>query len=166
MIGHEFDVDVLVAGRDIDEDDVLDALDEAAAANLVLDDGVDRYRFAHALVRATLQTSSRPPAGPARTARSPSDRGAPRRRPRRRGHRARVPLGGDGGPGSVHRHPLDDRRGRAERWRAGPDDALRWFESGLELLDPDEPNLHQRAQLLVLSGTAKMHLGDPTFRTS
>lgn len=54
MIGDEFDVDVLadVVGRD--PEDVLDALDSAAAANLVIEIGVDRHRFAHALVRETL----------------------------------------------------------------------------------------------------------------
>ena len=54
VIGYEFDVDLLadVAGRDVD--DVLDALDVAAAANLAIEVGVGRHRFAHALVRETL----------------------------------------------------------------------------------------------------------------
>jgi predicted ATPase len=54
VIGYEFDVDLLadVVGRDVD--DVLDALDTAAAASLVIEIGVDRHRFAHALVRETL----------------------------------------------------------------------------------------------------------------
>jgi class 3 adenylate cyclase/tetratricopeptide (TPR) repeat protein len=54
VIGYEFDVDLLadVVGRDAD--DVLDALDTAAAANLVIEVGVNRHRFAHALVRETL----------------------------------------------------------------------------------------------------------------
>ncbi len=41
-----------VVGRDAD--DVLDALDIAARANLVIEVGVDRHRFAHALVCETL----------------------------------------------------------------------------------------------------------------
>ena len=54
VIGYEFDVDLIadVVGRDVDH--VLDALDVAMAANLVLEVGVDRHRFAHALVRETL----------------------------------------------------------------------------------------------------------------
>jgi class 3 adenylate cyclase len=54
VIGYEFDIDLLadVVGRDVD--DVLDALDTAARANLVIELGVDRHRFAHALVRETL----------------------------------------------------------------------------------------------------------------
>jgi class 3 adenylate cyclase/tetratricopeptide (TPR) repeat protein len=54
VIGYEFDVDLLadVVGKDADE--VLDALDAATAANLVIEVGVDRHRFAHALVRETL----------------------------------------------------------------------------------------------------------------
>ncbi len=54
VIGYEFDVDLLadVVGRDVD--DVLDALDVAVAANLAVEVGVGRHRFAHALVRETL----------------------------------------------------------------------------------------------------------------
>jgi DNA-binding SARP family transcriptional activator len=51
VLGRAFALDVLahVSGRaDVD---VLDALDPALAAGLVVEDGVDRFRFAHALVR-------------------------------------------------------------------------------------------------------------------
>jgi class 3 adenylate cyclase len=54
VIGYEFDVDVLadVLGTGVEE--VLDVLDIAVAANLVIDVGADRHRFAHRLVRETL----------------------------------------------------------------------------------------------------------------
>jgi tetratricopeptide (TPR) repeat protein len=52
--GREVDLDVLDAVSDASEDQVLDALDEARAARLIEETGIGRYRFAHALVRATL----------------------------------------------------------------------------------------------------------------
>jgi class 3 adenylate cyclase/DNA polymerase III delta prime subunit len=54
VMGRELDVGVLVALSDGGEDVVLDALDEAVRARLVEEVGVDRFRFAHALVQTTL----------------------------------------------------------------------------------------------------------------
>ncbi len=56
VVGLEFDPAVVRTAGDFGEDTLLSALDEAAAARLVSDVGgaVPRYRFAHALVRATL----------------------------------------------------------------------------------------------------------------
>jgi hypothetical protein len=54
VLGRDFDVELLAALRDVPEDSLLDALDEAVWAGLVQETGADRYRFAHVLVRATL----------------------------------------------------------------------------------------------------------------
>src|SRR5207302_3077838 len=55
VAGGDFELSVLGHAGDIDEDDVLAALEEAAAAGLVIElPGGGRYRFAHALVRDTL----------------------------------------------------------------------------------------------------------------
>ncbi len=54
VVGHEFAVPVLAAVLGTDEDAVIDLLDTARAAGLVNEVGLDRYRFGHALVRATL----------------------------------------------------------------------------------------------------------------
>ncbi len=54
VIGRDFDVDTLMAVVDAGEDAALDALDAAVRARLVEETGVDRFRFAHALVRTTL----------------------------------------------------------------------------------------------------------------
>ena len=54
VLGRDFDVELLAAVRDVPEDSLLDALDEAVWAGLVQETGADRYRFAHVLVRATL----------------------------------------------------------------------------------------------------------------
>jgi DNA-binding SARP family transcriptional activator len=57
VIGRAFDTATLAAVTEIDEDDLLDVVEPAQAAGLVREDGVDRYLFAHALVRDTLRGS-------------------------------------------------------------------------------------------------------------
>jgi class 3 adenylate cyclase/DNA polymerase III delta prime subunit len=54
VLGRDFDVELLAALRDVPEDSLLNALDEAVWAGLVQETGADRFRFAHVLVRATL----------------------------------------------------------------------------------------------------------------
>ena len=55
VTGAEFDADVLAVARDAELDDTLDALEAAERARLVRPAGaVDRYTFAHALVRETI----------------------------------------------------------------------------------------------------------------
>ena len=51
VLGREVPLPLLAAVLDEGEDAVLDALDPALTAGLVAEDGVDRFRFAHALVR-------------------------------------------------------------------------------------------------------------------
>ncbi len=53
VAGRYFDVPTLAAALDQDEDSVLDHLEDALEAGLVREFGVDRFRFAHALVRDT-----------------------------------------------------------------------------------------------------------------
>jgi DNA-binding SARP family transcriptional activator len=60
VVGREFDTPTLAAASDVDEDDLLDVVEPAQVAGLVREDGVDRFRFAHALVRDTLRSSMRP----------------------------------------------------------------------------------------------------------
>jgi class 3 adenylate cyclase len=55
VLGRDFDVELVAELRDAPENSLLDALDEAVSAGLVQETGPDRYRFAHMLVRATLQ---------------------------------------------------------------------------------------------------------------
>jgi hypothetical protein len=54
VIGHEFSLPVLAEVSGIDEDRALDLLDHVRASSLIDEVGLDRYRFGHALVRATL----------------------------------------------------------------------------------------------------------------
>ena len=60
VIGRRFDLDTLVAVEGSSEDAVLDALDAAIAAGLVREDGIGRFRFAHALVRDTAYAATSP----------------------------------------------------------------------------------------------------------
>ncbi len=57
VLGRRVDGQTLAALADTDEDAVLEALEPAVAAGLVVEDGIDRYSFAHALVRDTLYDS-------------------------------------------------------------------------------------------------------------
>lgn len=54
VVGRDFDVEVLLSLVDLTDDSALDALDEAVRARLVEETDVERFRFAHALVRTTL----------------------------------------------------------------------------------------------------------------
>jgi class 3 adenylate cyclase/tetratricopeptide (TPR) repeat protein len=56
VMGREFEVDVLVEASDAGPDDVLDALEHAEKARLVVEEPTrpGRYSFAHGLVRSTL----------------------------------------------------------------------------------------------------------------
>jgi class 3 adenylate cyclase/tetratricopeptide (TPR) repeat protein len=56
VIGRDFDLDLLERVSERPEDDLLSSLEEATAARIIIEapDALDRYRFAHALVRDTI----------------------------------------------------------------------------------------------------------------
>ena len=58
VIGRHFESRTLARAARIDEDDLLDVVEPAQAAGLVREDGVDRWWFAHALVRDTLRAGT------------------------------------------------------------------------------------------------------------
>jgi DNA-binding SARP family transcriptional activator len=60
VIGREFDLNTLARAAEVDADDLLDVVEPAQAAGLVVDDGIDRFAFAHALVQDTLLAGLRP----------------------------------------------------------------------------------------------------------
>jgi class 3 adenylate cyclase len=57
VVGPEFELGVVQAAGDLSEDALVTAVEEAAAARVVTEVSATRYRFAHALVRATLYES-------------------------------------------------------------------------------------------------------------
>jgi hypothetical protein len=56
VIGAEFDIALIAAAAARDDDELVDALDEAVRAQVIVEaaDGAGRYAFRHALIRATL----------------------------------------------------------------------------------------------------------------
>ena len=54
VIGMDFTLEVLALALGEVDDDLVDALDEAVTARLLIETGIGSYRFSHALVRSTL----------------------------------------------------------------------------------------------------------------
>lgn len=57
VVGRHFDTASVAAAGDVAEDDLLDRLDPALAAGLIREQGIDRFAFAHALVRDTIRAT-------------------------------------------------------------------------------------------------------------
>jgi class 3 adenylate cyclase len=170
VVGLEFDLAVIEESSDFDPDALLSGLEEAVTAGLVdeVPGARSRYRFSHALVRATLYDEL---SGPRRA----------------RLHR-RV---GDAIE-SIYGRRLDDHLsalahhyGRAAAPAADPakavayatragdralaqlahDEAAGWYGQALELLDDAEGADHTaRLELLIALGEAQRRAGNPAYR--
>jgi tetratricopeptide (TPR) repeat protein len=161
VIGYEFDVDLLadVVGRDAE--DVLDALDIAARANLVIEVGVDRHRFAHALVRETLHgelSSSRRARQHRRVAEALEVRHADDLDAvvtELATHWAEASAGGDPTRAielAIHAGDLAADRGAFEN-------AVRWFQQALELLEDEHTSSPDRRRTLVKLAAVQIYTG-------
>jgi class 3 adenylate cyclase/tetratricopeptide (TPR) repeat protein len=167
VIGRDFDVALLASASDTEEEAVLDLLDGAVGATLVVNVHGLRYSFVHALVGHALYDGL----SPARRARAH----------RRVAESIEETCGPDPGArvGELAYHwaqataPQDaDKaigfaRAAGDRALAGlaPDEALRWYRQALGLLSgqpADDTGL--RTLLLVGEGTAQRQMGDPAFR--
>jgi class 3 adenylate cyclase len=167
VIGREFDLETLTRLVNADGDAVLDALERSAAANLVTEVAPGRFSFEHALVEHALY----------------NDLSATRRARlhRRVGEIIEDQTGGDPGDriGELAHHwalavaPQDTIKAVDYARRAGdsaltnlaPDEALRWYARGLELIDANgvaDDTL--RCALLVGLGDSQRQTGDPTHR--
>ena len=171
VIGRDFDLDLLAASTNGDEDDVLDVLDAATEVSLVreLVDTPGRFNFAHALIQHTLY----------------EDLGATRRA---RAHRAVAEaleeLCGDqpgARVGELARHwcnatqPIDLTKAISYARQAGdaalaalsPDEALRYYRQALELCDrADGIDATEVLDLTIGLGVAQKGSGDPEFRAT
>jgi len=165
VIGRDFDLDILASAADASEDVLLDALDAAVAATLVVNVSGERYSFVHALVERALYDSLTP-ARRARAHRGVADA-------------IEAACGADpdprvgelayhyaqAGPGSAVKAIAYARAaGDRARARLAPDEALRWYGQALGLLDQqraDDPEL--RCVLLVGMGDAQRQTGDAAF---
>jgi class 3 adenylate cyclase len=168
VIGRDFEVDLLVKLAREDEDDVLEELERAVEASVLLERSEPgMFSFAHALINHTLY----------------EEIGATRRA----GLHQRVAealeeiCGADPGPrvNELARHwsaataPLDSGKAINYSLRAGeralvelaPDEAVRWFSQARELLDKvAEANPSERCEALIKLGEAQRQAGDPAFR--
>jgi tetratricopeptide (TPR) repeat protein len=174
VIGQEFDLELVGRMLDADTDAVIEAVDAAADAALVIAPRHpgDRYAFAHGLIVTTLYEAL----GPAR-----------RGQLHRRAATALEELCGDGSGAVVTlrvselaRHwlnaePADLERALRYTQLAGehavaqlaPDDGVRWYRQGLELFEQlDGADDTTRFDLLVGLGDAQRQAGDPEFRTT
>jgi class 3 adenylate cyclase/tetratricopeptide (TPR) repeat protein len=168
VIGRQFDLDVLAELSDVDEDDLLDQMDAAVGAALLVESDVAGcYRFTHALTQHTLY-----------------DELSPTRR--QRAHRRiaealeRETSASDAGSLAELAHhwvaatrPADvakaleyvRRAGDAARDALAPDDAIRWYQQALDLLSQQAvPDDHARAALLAELGSAQRRAGEPVAR--
>ena len=169
VIGRDFDVDLLARVVDEDEDRLLDLLERAVEASVLVERG-DRpgaFSFSHALVNHTLY----------------DDFGSTRRaRMHRRVAEALEDMCGDD-PGervaelalhwSAASAPQDPQRAVSYSRQAGdralaelaPDEAMRWFTRALEL-STDGDDRAMRCDLLTGLGEAQRQSGKPAFRES
>jgi class 3 adenylate cyclase/tetratricopeptide (TPR) repeat protein len=167
VIGRDFDIELLARIADVDEDPLLDLLDAAVAAAVLTESGrADRYRFAHALIQHSLYDDLSP---------------ARRQRTHQRIAQALEPHATDDDLSLVAelaRHwiaatrPTDldkavhyaRRAGDLARNALAPDDAIRWYQQALDLLERQtDPDQHQRAMLLAALGTAQRQAAHPNY---
>ncbi len=167
VLGEVFDIALLEHSLGAD---VLEVLDEAAAARLVIEAGPRRYRFAHALVRATLYEDL----SAARRLRLHRQAGEaieavyaahPEQHLRELAyHFAQVASAGEEVAKAID---YASRAGADALAHLAPDDALRWYRQALDLLERSgEADDHERCALLIGLGEAQRQVGDPGYRNT
>lgn len=162
VAGSEFDLDVLATA--LDHHDVLDAVEQAATAQLVVPAGPDRFRFSHALVREAVYENLSPARraqlhGRVALALERATNG-PARIGEIAGHWARAGAGG-------RRRAAETaaQAGRRALDQLAPNDAVRWYSSALDLLEgPDDDTSDLRGDVLLGLGEAQRQSGDGMFR--
>lgn len=165
VIGRDFDLDLLLAVTEADDDEAVDALDHAVRARLIQEMAADRFRFEHALVQTTLT----------------DELSASRRRRLHRRITDRLVLRGSVDLASVAHHAVEagpqggslleaighvlaaaDHAGRVRATA----DAETLYRKALELLEEDEIDsvdpIHLRARLGL--GLAQRDQGSAVFR--
>jgi class 3 adenylate cyclase/tetratricopeptide (TPR) repeat protein len=170
VIGREFDLSELALLADVDDDPLLDLMDAAVAAAVLVESGAaDRYRFAHALVQHTLYDELSPTrrqrahqrVAELLEAATAGDDAATLAELARHWVAATRPADLDKALGYVR------RAGDAARDALAPDDAIRWYQQALDLVDRSgEPDEHVRAALLAALGTVQRQAGYAEFRDS
>ncbi|HEY3239777.1 MAG TPA: hypothetical protein VGL92_09450, partial [Acidimicrobiia bacterium] len=170
VAGPEFEPAVVAAAGDLPEGDLLAALDEAVAARLVREAGgvTPRYRFAHALVRATLYdelSAARRVVLHRRVAGAIEAVHAQRlddHLPALAHHYARAAASP---PETAKAVEYATRAGDRALAQLAHDEAVTYYRQALELLTVAE-GLGQgiRLDLLISLGEAERRAGDPAYR--
>ena len=169
VVGPEFELGVVQAAGDMSEEALLAAIEEAAEARVLTEVSATRYRFAHALVRATLYeslTAARQVMLHRKTAEAIETI-----------HEAALD---DYVPALAHHWakasaPVTDTTRAVEYARRAGDQALaqfahdeaaKYYASGLDLLGVGgaEPADPRRLELLLGQGEAQRRAGDPGYR--
>jgi class 3 adenylate cyclase len=167
VIGREFDLALLLAVTERNEDDLLELLEKAVAASVLIESATvpGQFYFSHALINHTLYQDL----GNTRRARLH----------RRIAEQMEEQLGADPGArvGELAHHwaqattAVDVDKAVSYAKLAGqraldelaPDEALRWFANALEL-QGDAADASQRCQLLIGLGEAQRLTGDAAYR--
>ena len=169
VVGPEFELGIVQSAGDLSDEAILAAIEEAAEARVVTEVSATRFRFAHALVRATLYeslTTARQVALHRKTAEAIETMYA-------RALDDYVP--------SLAHHwakasaPVRDvtraveyaqRAGDLALAQLAHDEAVQYYASGLELLDAGEAAADdpRRLELLIGRGVAQRRSGDPSYR--
>jgi tetratricopeptide (TPR) repeat protein len=166
VVGREFDFPILADVTDDDEDDLLNVLDQAVQAAILVNPLADRFSFAHALFAHTLLQSLLP------TRRA--------RLHRRVAEALEDRYGDDIGdrigelayhwsaavvPGDVAK-AIESARRAAEHAldHLAPDEAIRWYTNALELLGAGSTDEARRCALLVGLGDAQRQAGRAEHR--
>jgi len=171
VVGPEFELGVVQAAGDLSEDTLLSAVEEAAAARVVTEVSATRYRFAHALIRATLYESL-----------SAARQVTLHRKAAEAIERIHQAALDDYVPALAHHwakasapvtdpaRAVDYARMAGDRALAqlANDEAADYYSSGLDLLDaggagPADP---RRLELLLGRGVAQRRASDPGYRES
>ncbi|MDQ4096838.1 MAG: AAA family ATPase, partial [Actinomycetota bacterium] len=167
VVGLEFEPAVVERAGGVAEDELLTALDEATGARLLVEVPGPRYRFGHALVRATLYdelTGARRVALHRRVAQAiefVQGRALDDHLPALAHHWARAAA-----PAADTARAIDyaTRAGDRALTQLAPDEAITYYSQALELLDVADPAGGQRIRLLIGLGEAQRQAGDPAHR--
>jgi DNA-binding SARP family transcriptional activator len=167
VVGAEFDPAVVRAAGGHDEDTVLDALEEAGAARLIVEVGgpVPRYRFAHALVRATVLdelTAARRAAWHRRVAVALEEIGPTRTAEHLPALAAHWMRAGGGVAERAKARAYAVAAGERAAVQLAHDEAATWLRQAVDLLEPDDEA--GRVGLLIALGEAQRRAGDVAHR--
>ena len=169
VVGPEFELGVVQAAGDLSEDTLVTAVEEAAAARVVTEVSATRYRFAHALIRATLYESL-----------TGARQGTLHRRAAEAIETIYQSNLEDYVPALAHHWakasaPVTDtsraveyarRAGERALVQLAHDEAAVYYASALDLLDAGgvDPADPRRVELLIGRGEAQRRAGDPGSR--